>query len=241
MPTQSSDLPRRGRGRPRLDLSPEERLERRREQERRSSAKRYAANRDAIRERQRLYQKGRYGLSSEEILSRQHSRGLPCRGCGVQRAVPAKDRERVEALGGPLCHTCRRAEAARIDQLAAEFRAKRLATQEPPSLRRGKQSGKRGGHPDTWTYRRNRILVLAASDMCGICGHGGSLSVDHVVPHRLWPRDEHGKMLPGFDAFENLQPAHGSLGSTGMVNRCGPCGGRLCNQSRGIKPLRPIG
>jgi hypothetical protein len=86
-------------------------------------------------------------------------------------------------------------------------------------------------------YRRNRALLLSASDRCGICGHPGARTADHIIPPHLWPRDETGKMIPGFDDLANLRPAHGSMGSgrTRVHNRCTVCG-RLCNQSRGKGP-----
>lgn len=87
-------------------------------------------------------------------------------------------------------------------------------------------------------YRRNRAVLLATSDRCGICGHSGAMTADHVIPPHLWPRDETGKMLPGFDDLSNLRPAHGTMGSgrARVHNPCIQCGGRLCNQSRGKGP-----
>ena len=88
-------------------------------------------------------------------------------------------------------------------------------------------------------YRRNRALVLAESDVCGICGHGGSRTTDHVIPPKLWralfPDDP-----DGCDGIGNLRPAHGTMAPGQPVNRCPTCG-RLCNQSRGsrITPNRP--
>jgi hypothetical protein len=57
------------------------------------------------------------------------------------------------------------------------------------------------------------------------------------VPPAYWPRDEFGKMTPGFDDLGNLRPAHGTMGSgrAKAQNRCATCG-RLCNQSRGNGP-----
>lgn len=39
-------------------------------------------------------------------------------------------------------------------------------------------------------YRRNREIVLAASDICHLCGFGGADSVDHVVPFSKGGTDE---------------------------------------------------
>ncbi len=93
-------------------------------------------------------------------------------------------------------------------------------------------SGRSGtGHR---TYRRNRELVLANSDLCGLCGHHGSRTADHKIPDRLWPRGPDGKRLPGFNDIGNLQPAHGTMGAGRNVvqNRCPVCK-QLCNQSKG--------
>ena len=97
------------------------------------------------------------------------------------------------------------------------------------------------GRSGTWEFLRNRRLVLAASDLCGLCGHRGARTVDHIIPEPLWPRDLAGKMLPGFDGVRNLQPAHGSMGSNRtrreVDNRCPVCH-RLCNQSKGAGQRR---
>jgi hypothetical protein len=98
-------------------------------------------------------------------------------------------------------------------------------------------SGRKG--TGNYRYRRNRQLVLAASDICGICGHPGSRTADHIIPAKLWPRDVYGQPLPGMDEPANLQPAHGTL-APGLLNRCPTCG-KLCNQIRnaGPRPRRP--
>ena len=83
-------------------------------------------------------------------------------------------------------------------------------------------------------YRRNRQRMLVESDVCGICGHGGAQTADHIIPDPLWPRDETGRRLPGFDGRDNLQPAHGTMGATGAINPCPYCGA-LCNQSKGAR------
>jgi hypothetical protein len=92
------------------------------------------------------------------------------------------------------------------------------------------------GRDLTPEFRRNRRLVLAVSDRCGLCGHRGARTVDHIVPKPLWPRLADGRLAPGFDALPNLQPAHGSMGSDRTRreghNRCATCG-KLCNQSKG--------
>lgn len=53
------------------------------------------------------------------------------------------------------------------------------------------------------TKERNR-RILAASDICHICGEPGADAVDHVIP--LHPADPHA--MPGADEPWNLRPAH---------------------------------
>jgi hypothetical protein len=94
-------------------------------------------------------------------------------------------------------------------------------------------------------YNANRAAVLRESDVCGICGHPGAATADHIVPAKLWPRDLTGRHLPGLDDVTNLQPAHGTMGPGRRVqNRCEhpdcrqPDGrGRLCNQSKNSRQL----
>jgi hypothetical protein len=93
----------------------------------------------------------------------------------------------------------------------------------------------RGGTGNA-VYRRNRALMLASDDVCRICGHGGSLTANHVVPAKFWPKDAAGKPLPGMDDLSNLEPAHGTL-DPGRINPCPVCG-RLCNQSLGARAPR---
>lgn len=97
---------------------------------------------------------------------------------------------------------------------------------------RAPHSGRSGtGHR---TYRTNRAAMLAepGGDICAICGHGGATTADHIITYKQWPRDEYGKMLPGFNARANLRPAHGTMGNNQPPNRCPICK-KLCNQSRG--------
>jgi hypothetical protein len=92
------------------------------------------------------------------------------------------------------------------------------------------------GRSGTSEFQRNRLIVLAASDRCGLCGHRGAKTVDHIIPKPQWPVDARGRPLPGFDGVRNLQPAHGSMGSDRTRkqghNRCPVCK-RLCNQAKG--------
>ncbi len=89
-----------------------------------------------------------------------------------------------------------------------------------------------GGSPSSShsRYRRHRRIVLAYSDLCGICGHAGAMTTDHIVPPDQWPPG-----TPGLDDLDNLQPAHGTLGAGRIHNPCPICG-RLCNQSKGNRP-----
>lgn len=83
-------------------------------------------------------------------------------------------------------------------------------------------------------YRRNRAVVLGHSDICGICGHGGAIACDHIISYPLW-MDMYGT-YEGFDAIENLQPAHGMLSNPLRYNYCPICK-RLCNDSKGGRPV----
>lgn len=79
-----------------------------------------------------------------------------------------------------------------------------------------------------------RLVIARDGGKCGICGHPGAQTVDHIIPHRDWPKDADGQPLPGLDHPDNLRPAHGTRG-VAAHNRCYMCDprGRLCNQSRG--------
>lgn len=75
----------------------------------------------------------------------------------------------------------------------------------------------------SYEYRQLRARVLAASDICIMCGHSGSQATDHVIPvarggARLDP--------------DNLAPIHG-------IERCPVCG-RLCNNDKGDKLLSEV-
>lgn len=75
----------------------------------------------------------------------------------------------------------------------------------------------------TRTFRRARGAVLAQSDGCVVCGHGGSDSVDHVIP--LSERPDLA------DDPENLAPCH--------HEPCPTCGQR-CNNLKGTKALADV-
>jgi hypothetical protein len=86
-------------------------------------------------------------------------------------------------------------------------------------------------------YRRNRAALLAQTNTCGLCGHGGAKTADHKITDPQWPRDARGRRLPGFDDITNLQPAHGTMGGRQPDNPCPVCG-EFCNQARGAKIAR---
>jgi hypothetical protein len=88
-----------------------------------------------------------------------------------------------------------------------------------------------------YTYRRNRSILLATTNRCALCGHGGAQTADHIIDDRRWPRDRYGKRVPGFDDLSNLQPAHGTMGGRQPDNPCPVCG-LLCNQVKGARPAR---
>lgn len=69
--------------------------------------------------------------------------------------------------------------------------------------------------------RRNR-RILAASDVCHICGHAGADEVDHVVA----------LARGGSEDASNLRPAHGQVA-------CPTCGVK-CNRVKGAKVFAPV-
>lgn len=87
-------------------------------------------------------------------------------------------------------------------------------------------------------YRRNRATVLGESDICGICGHEGAMTCDHKMPFWLW-METYGT-ADGFDAIENLQPAHGMLSNPVRYNYCPVCK-VLCNERKhhSVAPTSP--
>jgi len=73
---------------------------------------------------------------------------------------------------------------------------------------------------------RNR-RILAACDVCHICGHEGADAVDHVVPLNPRPGSPVGNESP-----DNLRPAHHDV-------ECPTCG-RRCNREKSNKAWAPI-
>jgi hypothetical protein len=92
---------------------------------------------------------------------------------------------------------------------------------EPHRLARGraKEHGRNRPGPRQrgldHTYDINRVICLANSDRCWLCGHPGADQADHAIP----------VSMGGTSALSNLRPAHGTA-------PCPTCG-RHCNQERG--------
>jgi 5-methylcytosine-specific restriction endonuclease McrA len=74
----------------------------------------------------------------------------------------------------------------------------------------------------TRRQQANHKRILAASDICHICGHAGADEVDHVTA----------VARGGSNDLSNLKPAHGQ-------QPCGTCGVR-CNRVKSDKLFAPI-
>lgn len=98
---------------------------------------------------------------------------------------------------------------------------------------------RRSGRNISYAARRNGKRVLAESDLCHLCGHGGARTSDHIITAKDWPRGLDGRHLPGLDDPANLAPAHGTIGNQAL-NPC-PYGCGVCNQRRGGRPLPTLG
>jgi len=89
----------------------------------------------------------------------------------------------------------------------------------------------RNGH----RYRVAVATCIANSDLCGLCGHHGARTADHIIPVDEWLR-RYGT-YDGVNDQTNLQPAHGTKGP--INNPCHQCraAGRngMCNQSKGAR------
>lgn len=68
----------------------------------------------------------------------------------------------------------------------------------------------------SYAYRQARARLLAESDVCHWCGHGGADAADHLIPVARGGA----KVDP-----DNLAPIHGVAG-------CSTCG-RKCNNEKG--------
>lgn len=74
-----------------------------------------------------------------------------------------------------------------------------------------------------YAYRQNRAIVLSMSTTCALCGHGGSDTVDHIIPVS---RGGHKTDI------DNMAPMHG-------VHGCPVCY-RKCNQEKSDKLMSEI-
>jgi 5-methylcytosine-specific restriction endonuclease McrA len=75
----------------------------------------------------------------------------------------------------------------------------------------------------SYEFRQLRARILAASDICIVCGHPHADAADHVIPVS--------KGGPRLDP-DNLAPIHGVAG-------CPTCL-RKCNSEKGDRPLADI-
>jgi len=75
----------------------------------------------------------------------------------------------------------------------------------------------------SYEFRQTRARILAASDICIVCGHGQADAVDHIHP-----------VSKGGDRRDpdNLAPIHGVAG-------CPVCL-RKCNSEKGDRPLTDV-
>lgn len=79
------------------------------------------------------------------------------------------------------------------------------------------------GELTSYEYRKIRAQILAASDVCIVCGHGASDAVDHIHA-----RSKGGAKLDP----DNLAPIHGVAG-------CPICL-RKCNSEKSDRPLADV-
>ena len=75
----------------------------------------------------------------------------------------------------------------------------------------------------SYEFRQLRARILAASDVCIVCGHNAADAVDHIQPVSKGGA----RMDP-----DNLAPIHGNAG-------CPVCL-RKCNNEKGDKPLADV-
>jgi len=80
---------------------------------------------------------------------------------------------------------------------------------------------------NTRAQQRENKRILAASDVCHLCGHPGSDAVDHVIP--LNPQPGH---QAGTDTPDNKRPAH-------HAKPCPTCGIK-CNRVKTNKAIAPV-
>lgn len=75
---------------------------------------------------------------------------------------------------------------------------------------------------NTRAQQRANKRILAASNVCHLCGHPGADAVDHVIP----------LARGGSDTPDNKRPAHHNV-------HCPTCGHR-CNREKGARIIAPI-
>jgi 5-methylcytosine-specific restriction endonuclease McrA len=75
---------------------------------------------------------------------------------------------------------------------------------------------------NTRAQRRANKNILAASDVCHLCGHPGADAVDHKIP----------LARGGTDTLDNKGPAHHDV-------PCPTCGHR-CNREKGARLVAPV-
>ena len=80
------------------------------------------------------------------------------------------------------------------------------------------------GRRNTRAIRARNKRILAASDICWLCGHAGADAVDHKAPVALRPDLEHDP--------SNLAPAH-------HFEPCPTCGIK-CNRVKSDKLIAPV-
>ena len=80
---------------------------------------------------------------------------------------------------------------------------------------------------NTRAIRERNRRILAASDVCHLCGHPGSDAVDHVTP---WIVCKQQGIDP--DTPDNLRPAH-------HTEPCPTCGIK-CNRVKSDRPTAPV-
>lgn len=81
-------------------------------------------------------------------------------------------------------------------------------------------------------WRKARAEVLATSDVCHLCGHGGAGEADHDPPLATL-------RAMGLDPDDpaHMRPAHGGSARCWV---CDPARGKACNQVRGARPVSVI-
>lgn len=78
--------------------------------------------------------------------------------------------------------------------------------------------------------KRNAAVFAKKGNVCYLCGHPGSDSIDHVLP--LAPvKDDPAELARRDTDWDNLEPAH--------FKPCPTCG-KECNRAKGTRLIAPI-